>query len=106
MSAGCFLVGLGSVFSFNHWAEWYPLAAIERFRASTVFDLLDYGTSNLLLPAAGLALSVFAGWAIPQDALAAELGLGPRQAAILRATLRYVAPAGIVGASLAPFVRA
>lgn len=106
LSAGCFLLGLGSVFSFNLWAGWYPLSAIDRFRASTVFDLLDYGTSNLLLPAAGLALSLFAGWAVPHDALAAELGLGPRQSAVLRAALRYLVPAGIVGASLAPFVRA
>jgi NSS family neurotransmitter:Na+ symporter len=105
LGAGCFVVGLGTVLSFNHWADWYPLGAIERFRAATVFDLLDYGTSNLLLPAAGLALSVFAGWAIPHHALAAELKLGPTQAALLRATLRYVAPVGIAGATLAAFMR-
>jgi hypothetical protein len=43
----------------------------------------------MLLPAAGLALAVFAGWIVPQDSLAVELGLGPRAMAALKWILRY-----------------
>jgi hypothetical protein len=59
----------------------------------------------VLLPCAGFALAVFAGWALPADAFTAALGLGPRGAALLRWTVRFVAPLGILGAALAPFLR-
>jgi NSS family neurotransmitter:Na+ symporter len=89
LTLSCFALGLASVLSFNRWAGWYPLAGVSLFATSTVFDLLDYATSNMLLPAAGLALAVFAGWIVPQDSLAVELGLGPRAMAALKWILRY-----------------
>src|SRR5690606_15819654 len=39
VAASMWLVGLSTVLSFNHWRDVHPLAAIERFRAATVFDL-------------------------------------------------------------------
>jgi NSS family neurotransmitter:Na+ symporter len=70
---------------------------------ATVFDLLDFLTSNVLLPASGFGIAVFAGWILPQRVLTEELGLTPRGAMILGFLLRYVAPvsiAAIVVASL------
>lgn len=92
VSAACFVAGLATVFSFNLWAHWKP----------TPFAALDYLTSNVLLPAGGLAIALFAGWALPGAALAEELRLGPRGAALLRAMLRWVTPALISLASVAP----
>ncbi len=100
----CWAVGLATVLSFNLWAGWFPLAAMPGLAKATVFELLDHLTSNLLLPIGGLALALFAGWAIPAGVLADELGLGPISAAILRVLLRYVAPAGIAGATLGPLI--
>jgi NSS family neurotransmitter:Na+ symporter len=60
--------------------------------------------SNLLLPLGGLALALFTGWAIPGRLLRDELQLQPRLAAVLRALLRYVVPAGILAATLAPLM--
>jgi hypothetical protein len=45
---------------------------------------------------------VFAGWVLPASFYADELRLGPRDAASLRWILRYLAPAGIAAAALAP----
>jgi NSS family neurotransmitter:Na+ symporter len=70
---------------------------------ATVFELLDRLTSNLLLPVAGFALSVLAGWVLPARLYTEELRLTARGAARLRWTLRYAAPAAIAVAALAPF---
>lgn len=99
----CFVLGLGTVFSFNLWREVYPLAAVPGFAKATFYDLLDHLTSNLLLPLGGLGLAILAGWALPQTVLAGELEISRTQTAILRFLLRYAVPAGIIGASLAPF---
>ncbi len=58
------------------------------FERATVFDLLDYLTSNFLLPLGGFAIAVFAGWVVPAGVLAEELRLGPRAARALRFLLR------------------
>jgi NSS family neurotransmitter:Na+ symporter len=105
LTLACFVAGIGSVLSFNHWADWHPLSALPPFATATFFDLLDYTTSNVLLPLAGFGLAVFAGWGIRPEVLNAELGLGLRTGAILGFALRYVVPAGILGAALAPLVR-
>jgi neurotransmitter:Na+ symporter, NSS family len=104
VGAGCFATGLATVFSFNLWADWHPLAGVAGFAQATVFDLLDYLTSNVLLPAGGLALALFAGWAVPVRALVAELGLSPAASALLAAMLRYVVPLGIAAVGLAPLL--
>jgi neurotransmitter:Na+ symporter, NSS family len=105
LAAGaCFVLGIATVLSFNVWADWHPLATIPAFETATIFDLLDEATSNIMLPLGGLALAIFAGWALPIRALADELQLGPRASALLRAALRYIAPAGIAAAALATWL--
>lgn len=98
----CWIAGFASVLSFNVWATWFPLAAIPALAKATVFDLLDHLTSNVMLPVGGFALALFVGWALPARFLVEELRLGHGAATILRALLRYVAPAAIAMASLAP----
>ncbi len=102
VGGGCFVAGLATVFSFNRWAGWYPLAALPGLARATVFDLLDQLTSNLMLPLGAFLLAVLAGWALPASLLAEELRLTGAGAARLRWVLRYVAPAGIAAAALAP----
>jgi len=101
-AAACFVAGIATVLSFNRWADWHPLAFLPAFATATVFDLLDHLTSNLLLPVGGFALAVFAGWALPRALLADELRLPSAKATRLYLVLRYVTPAGIAAAALAP----
>lgn len=98
------LAGFFSVFSFNLWQEWFPLSAYAIFASATFFDLLDYLTSNILLPIGGLGLALFAGWALPARFLTDALGFGDMGSALLRFGLRYIAPAGIAAATIMPFL--
>ena len=100
-SGACFIVGLATVFSFNHWSEFHPLGSIDRYSDSTVFDLLDDLTSQVLLPLGGLALAVFAAWVLPARFLGHELLLRGWSLLGLRVTLRFVAPALILVAAAA-----
>lgn len=59
-------VGVGSVLSFNVLADWHPLGGIPRFADRTFFDVIDYLTSNVLLPIGALLTSVFVGWRLPR----------------------------------------
>jgi NSS family neurotransmitter:Na+ symporter len=102
-ASSCWLLGLVSVLSFNILADWHPLAAIPVFAASTAFDLLDQVTSDMLLPATGLAFAIFGGWVVPATVLADELDLGLTALVALRGLLRFVVPFGIVAATLALF---
>jgi NSS family neurotransmitter:Na+ symporter len=82
------VVGLGSAFSFN-------LLADTRFLAGTIFDNVDYLTSNIMLPLGGLLIAVFAGWVMCRNSTADELrGHGTIYKA-WRASTRYLAPIGI-----------
>lgn len=103
-AAGCWALGIATVLSFSTWSAWYPLARIPGLTTATAFDCLDYVSSNVLLPLGGLGLSIFGGWIIQAGALGDELGLGPGTIRRLTLVLRYVAPIGILAASVAPFV--
>jgi len=96
VGATTWLLGLPSLLSFNLWAEVRPLAALG-FADLTIFDATDGFVSNLLLPACGLALSLFAGWAMPARIYEAELGAAPRAlSSALRLLLRWVVPGVII----------
>ncbi len=102
IAAACFVAGLATVFSFNLWAQWHPLGALPDFAHATAFDLLDHLTSNFLLPIAGIAIALFAGWALPESVLREELRLGAFGARALRALLRWATPALIFATAAAP----
>ena len=90
------LLGLGSVFSFNLLSNFHPLQFITAFAGMTVHDLLDYIMSNVLLPLGALLTAVFVGWIAPADSMRQGLGLengtGFR---IWRWLIRYLAPAAV-----------
>jgi NSS family neurotransmitter:Na+ symporter len=103
-ASSCFAAGIATVLSFNLWAQWHPLAALEGLRNATFFDLLDHLTSNILLPAGGLGISLFAGWVLPLRVLVEELGLTRWTASALQFSLRYVIPAGIAAVTISSAV--
>ena len=103
-ASACWALGLATVLSFNLWAGWYPLAGIPYFATSSLFDLLDYLTSNLMLPLAGFALAIFGGWVAPARLIAEELRLGSTATRLLRWLLRYLAPTAIAAGTLAPLL--
>ncbi len=63
----CFVIGLATVFSFNHWAE------VKVF-GKTLFDAKDYLAANILMPLSGLLVILFACWALPVEKIRASFG--------------------------------
>lgn len=85
--------GLATVFSFNLWADWHPLGFIDLFAGMTLFEVIDFVTSNVMLPLINILICVFVGWFVPRALLVEELGGGhPRMMAVWRIILRYFAP--------------
>jgi NSS family neurotransmitter:Na+ symporter len=96
-SAGVWAVGIASVLSFNAWASWHPLAFIARLQSMTAFDVLDFVSSNLMLPIGALLTCALIGWRLPAGLMDTELTEEPAGARRwLRFLLRYVCPLGII----------
>lgn len=87
--AACWLLGLGTVFSFNIWSE-------VRWFDKTLFELVDFLTANIMLPVGGAMVALFAGWVMSRQVSEAELEMKDDRAYRLwRFLICYVAPIGV-----------
>lgn len=82
------LLGIGTIFSFNRWAEY-------QFLGKTFFDILDFLTANIMLPTGGLLIAIFAGWLMTREASQHELGMREMYYRVWREVIRYVTPVGV-----------
>lgn len=63
----------------------------------TIFDLLDFVTSNIFLPLGGMFVAIFTGWIVDRATVDKELSPAPlliKRAVVF--SLRYIAPVGIL----------
>ncbi len=91
-TAVCMLGGVLCALSFG------PLSHVT-ICGLTIFNLFDYVSSNICLPLGGMAIALFVGWRLDRTFLQSQL-LRPGQkpgvgTALIRACIRYVAPAAI-----------
>lgn len=90
------VIGLGTVFSFNTWSK------IEFFNGTflegkSFFDLLDYLTSNVMLPLGGILICLFAAWLMKESSRRDELKIKHEGAYQLwRFLARFITPIGVV----------
>ncbi|MFT6113078.1 MAG: NSS family neurotransmitter:Na+ symporter [Oleispira sp.] len=90
IGACAWLLGLATVFSFNIWSE------VKLFD-KTVFDLLDFATTNVMLPLGGLLIALFASWTMSKTTMMNEVGINnPMVFKAWHFTLRFLAPAAII----------
>ena len=82
-------VGFASVLSFNE------LAGFTLFER-TLYQNIDYLTSNIMLPVGGLLITVFAAWIMCANSTSEELGGAGSSYKLWRFLARYVAPLSIV----------
>ena len=83
------LLGIGSIFSFNVWAN------VKLFDRS-IFQLLDYLTANLMLPIGGFSIAIFAGWIMSRQSSEQELKMPTVQSyQIWKILISYVAPSAV-----------
>ncbi|VXC78805.1 Transporter [Pseudomonas sp. 8Z] len=111
----CWLVGMGTVLSFNLWAQAkFFVFAEDGFHllqwgaegGKTFFDSIDYLTSRILLPLGGLAFALFAGWMLGREAVRDELAM--RSPHLFKLTLwlmRVVAPVGVLIVFIAELIK-
>ena len=83
------VLGIGSVLSFNVLSDF-------TFYRGTIFDNIDYLTSNSMLPLGGVFITVFAGWVMCRNSTAEELGGTGTAYMLWRILVRFVAPVGIM----------
>jgi NSS family neurotransmitter:Na+ symporter len=97
VAIAAWVLGLATVFSFNLWSGVHPLAALEKFRTATIFDVTDFFASNLMLPAGALLTSVLVGWRLERSTIDADFGCTPGLRRALSVLLKYVCPLAILG---------
>jgi NSS family neurotransmitter:Na+ symporter len=91
VAGAAWLLGLGSVLSFNQWSDQ------ELLWGMNFYSCLDFFTTNLLLPSGGLLTAVFVGWIMKREMAAHEMQQDrPRLLAIWRWILRYVSPIAVL----------
>jgi NSS family neurotransmitter:Na+ symporter len=82
-------LGLGTVLSFNVLSDF-------TFYKGTIFDNVDYLTSNVMLPLSGVFITIFAAWIMCRNSSADELGGAGSTYSTWRFLARYVAPIAIL----------
>ncbi len=84
------LIGFLTVLSFNVLKDF-------RFGRGTIFDNVDFLTSNVMLPLGGLLIVVFAGWFMSPNSTAAELDpAGGRLYRTWHGLAKFLAPVAIL----------
>ena len=88
------LLGVGTVLSFNHWAFSFPFAG--QLKTNGLFDIFDTLASNIFLPLGGLLIAIFAAWVMSDKVSAEELGMSEQAFKAWQFAARFIAPAGVI----------
>ncbi len=88
LSIFVWILGLGSIFSFNIWSE-------VKFFGLNFLGLLDYFTNNIMLPIGGFLVAILIGWVMPKNFLKEKLKLRKCLFEVFYFSLRYIAPSSI-----------
>jgi NSS family neurotransmitter:Na+ symporter len=83
------LVGLGSAFSTNIWADVHILGDM------TFFDTMDYVSNNIMLPVGGVLIALFGGWILDKKIVDEQMSRDLRVYPIWRFLVRFVAPLAV-----------
>ena len=89
------LVGLGTVFSFNIWKD-KTLTIPYIFEKLTFFDTLDYLTANIMLPLGGLFIALFAAWIMKESSTREELDTYPWLYKIWNFLTSFITPLAVI----------
>lgn len=83
------LLGLGTVLSFNDWADY-------KLFGKTFFDTLDFVTANIMLPLGGLLIAIFVGWFASSELVKEEANIESEKIFnAWRFIVRYISPAAV-----------
>ena len=86
----CWLLGLGTVFSFNIWAD------VKLLFGLNFFEIVDQLSQNIMLPLGGLLIALFAVWVLPQNIVREQLQVrSDRIMLVWRVVGGVIAPLGV-----------
>ncbi len=88
------MLSLFGALSFNLLSDFHPLGSISLFEKDTVFDLFVYIVTQVIMPAGGVLVAIFAGWVVKRQFSADEL-YGGQETLAYKAWLfivRFIAP--------------
>lgn len=87
----CWVLGLGSVFSFNYWKDFHIVGELD------FFSFVDYLTANVMLPLGGFLIVLFVGWVVPRAIVVEQMSLSRGFSNIAwQLLVRVVAPVGVL----------
>ena len=90
------VLGAFAALSFNIWQDFKPMDFIPLLSDKTIFDLMDFVVSNLLLPLNGLLIALFASWALCRKTMLDQFGF--KDGYLFKYwlfTVKYIAPIAI-----------
>lgn len=87
VAGGCWLLGLATVLSFNHWDH------IRFFGDKNIMDMLEFIANDIMLPLGGLLIALFAGWFMSNRIHRDELDFSDTGYLIWLWLVRLVSPA-------------
>ncbi len=91
MGVICWILGVGSVLSFNLWSDVHVAGDL------TFFAFVDYVTQNIMLPLGGVLIAVFVAYVLPKSIVAEQLGLnGGVKELVWNVLIKLVAPLGVL----------
>lgn len=95
-------LGLGTIFSFNLWADYkwtfrFDLGKVQYvlFRDKSFFNVVDFLTSNIMLPLGGLLIAMFAAHLMQRESCEDELALNRRHFNVWYFILRNLSPIAV-----------
>jgi len=92
IGAVSWFLGIFSLLSFN-----YLSVDVFAIGGKSIFEAMDFLTTNLLLPVGGLLVAVFVGWGVKETKMMKELGMNNQALYIAwRIAIRVIAPLAIL----------
>lgn len=92
IGALAFVLGIGTVLSFNLWS-----GADYQLWGKNFFECLDFLTTNIMLPLGGMLIAIFAGWVMKETVVRKELAMTSfKLYMVWRAVIRIFAPLAII----------
>lgn len=90
VGVAAWLLGVGTILSFNIWSD---VTLFDK----TIFDTLDFLTTNILLPLGGLFIAIFVGFVMRKKDVAKEVKMSnPVLYGVWSFILKFVAPLGVL----------
>jgi NSS family neurotransmitter:Na+ symporter len=91
LGAIAWVLGLGSVWSFNHWSD------RQFLWGKTYFDSMDFVASNIMLPLGGLLIALFVGWKLLDRNVLHETSTeSPALIRWWKPVLKYISPIAVL----------